>query len=319
MMQAKRILGLFVAMFVVLATISFVAAGSLNVSIDEVRVNDVSGTITLSGSPGESMPIDVRFTAGSDLEDLKVSAWIDGYKSDISSSTSRFDVLAGRTYVKRFSLDLPSVQDLKDLSNDLTLHVRISNKNDDVEAQYSITVQRDSYAYNLLSVEAPNKASAGDIIPVDVVLKNTGARELEDSFVTVSIPELGIQRKAYFGDLTPQDENGGDGKQDARERRVYLVIPSDTLSGNYDLVVKASNYDSSSTAIESITISGLTVGNNQTNTGSTGTNGVGTPTSIIVLTVVLVIIFVVLLIVLIVLLTKRPAEKSEDFGETSYY
>ena len=318
-MQAKRILGLFVAMFVVLATISFVAAGSLNVSIDEVRVNDVSGTITLSGSPGESMPIDVRFTAGSDLEDLKVSAWIDGYKSDISSSTSRFDVLAGRTYVKRFSLDLPSVQDLKDLSNDLTLHVRISNKNDDVEAQYSITVQRDSYAYNLLSVEAPNKASAGDIIPVDVVLKNTGARELEDSFVTVSIPELGIQRKAYFGDLTPQDENGGDGKQDARERRVYLVIPSDTLSGNYDIVVKASNYDSSSTAIESITISGLTVGNNQTNTGSTGTNGVGTPTSIIVLTVVLVIIFVVLLIVLIVLLTKRPAEKSEDFGETSYY
>ena len=45
----------------------------------------------------------------------------------------------------------------------------------------------------------------------------------------------------------------------------------------------------------------------------------GISNSVIVLTVVLVIIFVVLLIVLVILLTRRPEEKSEDFGETSYY
>ena len=53
--------------------------------------------------------------------------------------------------------------------------------------------------------------------------------------------------------------------------------------------------------------------------GITGSVVGGNANTAVVLTVILVIVFVVLLIVLIVLLTKRPAEQSEEFGETNYY
>ena len=316
-MKAKQFLGLFVAMFVALLAVNVVNAGALNVTINDVEVNDVSGSITLSGSPGETLPVEVTFTADANYDDLKLKVWVDGYKSDISESTSRFDVLKDRTYIKRLALDLPAVEDFDDLNEDLTLHVRISDKNDEIETEFDITVQRESYVYNLLSVETPIRASAGDIIAVDVVLKNVGSNELEDSFVTASIPELDLYRKVYFGDLTPEDDVDSDGKQDARERRIYLVLPSDSITGDYDIVVKASNYDSSNTVIKSISISGLTIADDAIKAETVKDEGV--PTSIIVLTVVLVIIFVVLLIVLIVLLTKKPADRIEDFGETSYY
>ena len=101
-------------------------------------------------------------TDSDDLEDLKVKAWISGYKDEIEASTNRFDALSGRTYIKKLSLELPSVKDIEDLEEDLTLHVEISDKNDDIETEYDLTVQRESYDYDLLSVEAPSAASAGD-------------------------------------------------------------------------------------------------------------------------------------------------------------
>jgi hypothetical protein len=98
-----------------------------------------------------------------------------------------------------------------------------------------------------------------------------------------------------------------------------LVIPADAKSGDYTLEVKASNYDSSSTVNKVISITGLAVQNDNSSVINTNQNGSKIPTSIIILTVVLVIVFVVLLVVLIILLTKKPTEKTEDFGETSYY
>jgi len=138
----------------------------------------------------------------------------------------------------------------------LTFYVRIADKNDEIEQSYQIRLQRDSYSFEVLSVEVTSSAVAGDVIALDVVLKNTGSNELEDAFVTAVMPELGISRKVYFGDLTPQDDSDAD-KEDARERRIYLVIPSDVESGDYNLEVKASNYDSTTTVRKVISITGL--------------------------------------------------------------
>jgi hypothetical protein len=325
----KTYLSLLASFLVTLLAISTVMAGTLDIdpASIEVSVNDQAiGLDTLAGSVGENIDVRVKFTVNdldlsdSDddekLEDLKLKVWISGYKDDIEASTGRFDVLSGRTYVKDLSLELPNVQDIEDLDEDLTLHVEISDKNDDIDAEYDLTVQRESYSYDLLSVEAPVKASAGDIVAIDVVLKNIGGKDLEDSFVTARIPELGIYKKVYFGDIAPEDNFDDDDDEDARERRVYLVIPADAISGDYDLEVKASNYDAISEVVKSITIEGMSESDV---IDATNEDKEGISNSVLALTVVLVIIFVVLLIVLIVLLTKKPAERIEDFGETSYY
>jgi len=319
-MKSNKFVWLF-GFLVALFALSFVAAGNLSVSINEVEANDVvlSSGLTLAGTASDSLPVVVRFTSNADLEDLKVKAWVEGYKNDVSASTSRFDVLSGSTYIKKLSLTLPSVQDMEDVDETLTLYVRIADKNDEVEQDYKIRLQRESYSFNVLSVEMPLKAVAGEVIPLDIVLKNIGSRELEDAFVTASISELGVQKKVYFGDLQPEDCIDDCDEEDARERRVYLIVPSDAKSGDYTVEVKATNYDTTSTVRKVLTVAGTQSEDKDGNVIDTDGKSEGIPTSILVLTVVLVIIFVVLLIVLIVLLTKKPSEKAEDFGETSYY
>lgn len=314
-----------VAILAVLCTVNFIAAGNLAVSINEISVNDVSNlgasSLVLSAAPGEAIPVVVMFTANADLDDLKLKVWIDGYKSDISASTARFDVISNSTYIKRLALTMPNTQDMKeDLNQDLTLHVSINDRTDETEKVYAISLEKESYDYDLLYVDAPNSASAGESMPITVVLKNTGADELIDSFVTASIPELGISKKVYFGDLQAQDNESEDNVINAKERTLYLAIPSGVKSGDYLLQVSASNYDASATVKKDIRISGSAASNSTSTVDISAGNRDRMPNSILVLTIVLVVIFVVLLVVLIVLLTKKPSsEKSEDYSETSYY
>ncbi len=320
-MKTSAILTCFVAMLFAISAMNIVMAGTLDIASLDVSVNDASSAIV--GSPGETIPVRVQFVSNEDITDARIDVWISGYRDDIETSSNRFDVIADRTYVKTLELQLPSVQDIEDLDEELTLHVEISDSNDDYEAQeYVVTVQRDSYAFNLLSVDAPSRASAGDIIAIDVVLKNIGRNGLQDAFVVARIPELDISKRVYFGDIASLDnldlEDNDADNEDAVDKRIYLVIPSDAESGEYDLEVRAYNYDADAEVVNQIAITGANTSNNET-VDDTATDGNRMPTSVIVLTVALVIVFVVLLIVLIVLLTKKQPEKTEDFGETSYY
>jgi len=319
-MNTKAIFGFMVAAVLALFAMSSVlAVGDLPVSIDEISVNDVSsanGNIALAGYPEETVPVVVKFTANADINDLKVKVWID----DKSASTARFDVINGSTYIKRLALTLPSVDDMDSADEPFTLFVRLDDKTDYNEEEYSIVMQRDSYVLDFIYVDAPSRASAGEIVAVDVALENIGSRKSKNTVVTVSIPELGLSKRAFFDDLYAED-NSGDDESDARSGRLYLVIPADTKTGDYTLEVKAVNSDTTATSRKVMSITGLVVTNTNGSaiTPEAGDNDGDLPTSIIVLTVVLVIIFVVLLVVLIVLLTKKPADRSEDFGETSYY
>jgi len=327
-MTNKKLWFSFAVFLVAILAVQFVLAADLDVAIDDVVVNDVSlnsvGSEGLVGYPGETVPIRVKFTSNEDLEDVKVKLWVEGYRDDIIVSTDRFDILNDTTYIKRFSLTLPTARDLNDLDEALTLHVMISSKTKDLEKEYTIHMQKDSYEFNVLSVESASKVIAGDILAIDVVLKNQGTHELEDAFVIARIPELGVQRKVYFGDLTSNDDcEDFCNKQDARERRVYLAIPSDVESGEYELEVVAYNYDNSETVRKLVSITGLSTSDSDSENGDSiiidGEEDSKLPSGIVLLTVILVIIFVVLLMVLIVLLTKKPEQREEELGETSYY
>ena len=259
-MKTNKLFGFIVATVIAILAIGTVMAGDLNVNLNQVKANDVvlGSGVTLAGTAGDSLPVQVQFKSNADLQNLRVRVWVEGYSSDVSASTARFDAVNGSTYTKDLSLALPSVSEMNDVNEGLTLYVSISDTNDEVQSSYSMGLQRDTYSLNVLSVDMPSRASAGEIIGLDVVLKNTGARTADDNFVTASIPDLGISKKAYFGDLQPQDNlDENSNAIDSLERRIYLVIPSDAPTGDYTVNVQASDYDTTTSVKRVISITGL--------------------------------------------------------------
>jgi len=320
-MKQKTILVSFIALFAIVLTLSTVSAFA---GIDDVIVNDISVVGNrVAGEVSDTIPVEIKFTATADVSDVRVKVYIEGYRDDISDTTARFRLVEGSSYIKRLSLDLPSNFDLDEDPEDLVLYVRISAKGEDaLEEPYPIVMQRDLYGLSLLSIEAPDTVTAGSVIAIDVVLHNTGSDRLDDTYVKVSIPGI-VSRNVYFGDIASDIDVDYDQIRDSVNKRIYLSIPSDAVSGIYNLEVEAYNYDSDVIAKKQIVLNGVEADDTEDDDvevidGTDGTDG--TNNTVLILTVILAIIFVVLLIILIVLLTKKPSE-IEEFGEgeTNYY
>lgn len=322
-MKQKPILVSFIALFAMILVLNTVSAFA---NIDDVEVNDISLKVdakTPAGEVSDTVPVEVKFTANANVSDVRVKVYIEGYREEISDSSSRFRIVNGSSYIKRFSLDLPSSRDLDEDPEDLVLYVRISAKGESsIEEPYPISMQRELYNLGLLSIEAPDAVTAGSVIAIDVVLHNTGSERLDDTYVKVSIPGV-VERTVYFGDIASDIDVDYDQIRDTINKRIYLSIPSDAISGIYNLEVEAYNYDSDVMAKKQIVLSGIEADEDEDDDEDVEViDGDETETSntVLILTVILAIIFVVLLIILIVLLTKKPSE-IEEFGEgeTSYY
>jgi uncharacterized membrane protein len=215
------------------------------VTLDTVR--------TMSAIVGDFVPIRVTFNAYSNMEDVKVKVRMEGTQEDIYVSTDRFDMISGVTYTKLLSLSLPS--DLDDLSKIHTLYVEIVSADDRTEVEYKITLQRESYTLDILSADYTSSVSAGDVFPVSVVVKNNGYNRADDVYVRVSIPALGISSQGYLGDLIPvEDYDGYEDEEDSVYETVYLQVPSNSLSGVYEMNIEVYNDDSSVTMTKLISV-----------------------------------------------------------------
>jgi uncharacterized membrane protein len=199
--------------------------------------------------------VDLRFafTSLTDESDVRIEASIEGYKKDIEDKTDRFDVVAGRVYTKTLKLYLPTDMDAQD---EYTLFVRVASKDLSDEFEYALTLQRESYKLDILNVEYVNTIDSGDDVIFNVIIKNRGSHNVDDIFVTVKIPELGIQKTSYAGDLAPYDCDKNCSKDDAVEKNILVTIPSGTKAGTYAVEIKASDGDSSAVEIDEIEIAG---------------------------------------------------------------
>ena len=339
-MKNKAILVSIIALFAIVLTLNAVMAASDVLSdIDylsdvQVTVNDIVVGSSVAGFVSDNVPVEIQFTANfsglledttddgikESLGDAKVKVYIEGYKSEISDTTSRFHIVDGSTYLKRLSLELPSSLDLDESIEDLKLIVRISAKGEiSYEKEYPITMQRDTYGLSVLSIDTEDKVAAGSVLALDIVIKNLGSDRLDDTYVKASIPELGISKRVYFGDISSIEDGTYDEIRDSLNKRVYLAIPADAISGIYNVEVEAYNYDAIVTASKRVIVSGIDASAEGEDVQDVdNADDAESNNAVLILTVILAIIFVVLLVVLIVLLTKRPAEV-EEFGETSYY
>jgi uncharacterized membrane protein len=257
-----------IALVAVLAVFMFgfssASVSNIITSVDGIELNSVAtyntaSPITLATFAGETVPVRVYFTTNSTAKDVKVKVELSSgnYESDGSYFFGNI-VNDGRVYrTGVMNIDLPA--DLRDdLIKNLSLRVTILADDSVVSYfRYTIAVQRNSYQMDVLSLDFDNTASAGQTVPVSVVIKNRGFENADDGFVLVAIPELGVSAKGYFGDLVAVENCSDDCNTDDSVVKVLnLVIPESAKAGSYSLVAKVYNADSVTTVTKSISVDG---------------------------------------------------------------
>ncbi len=226
-----------------------------NIDTEFNGVTLISGSTVMAGDVNSIVPVRVTFDADDNMDDVKVKIYMEGHRDDVSASTSRFDIEDGTTYTKLLKLSLPS--DAYDLSEEYTLYVEVVSKNDRTEEVYTISMQRESYTFEVLSVDYSTKVSAGEVFPVSVVVKNNGYNRMDDNYVIVSIPALGVSTRGYIGDLIPTEDcedNHCDDEEDSASTTVYLKIPDQANVNVYEMNVEIYNEESETSVTRLISV-----------------------------------------------------------------
>ena len=245
-MDTKKLLvslSLAILAIFMVATVSATSSGlvqnnSLSIEVDGVNIENNPAVIA-----GEDIAVVVEFTAAHNASDVTVELEL----GDNKVTSESFDVEAGFTYTTKLKLEVPF--DLKDeLSDDVELEVRIES--DDYESNYEnndfmLRVQRPSYNPEIKLIGTPSSVEAGETFKIDLVLKNMGYNELEDTYVTVALSGLeGVYRTIYSGDLVPIEVCNDDCEEDDTvTAELYLTVPYSADAGVYALEVFVSNDD----------------------------------------------------------------------------
>jgi len=252
MNQQKKFWVSFLVIASVLVLASAASASPLNISYGSVKVNDiVTETNSVSVIAGDTIPVVVTFTSNVNASDVRLSVTTEGAKVDAEKEVFVGDIEIGQTYTKSLTLQVPyELQDAQ--SGNLHLVVKMWNGAFSGNTYDTILrVQRPAYNAEIMSLSTVDSANAGQLVPVDVVIKNTGYNQLNDLYVTLKVPELGLQRTAYFGDLVAIENKDN---PDTTSGRIFLQIPSNAKSGTYTIEVRVKNGDFSQTSTTSLIV-----------------------------------------------------------------
>ena len=260
-MKTKMDIKKLLVSFMVLVSVLFLAA---NVSAAEladntvVEINGIDATFNPAIVVGETLFIRVEFDSLVNVSDVIVQIEIEGDRKTVEAQTNYFDVESGKRYAKTLKLEVPF--DLRDkLSGFADLNVKISGSGFRTDLSYSLRVQRESYSVDVLSVSIPQQVTAGELFPVDFVLRNVGYNDLRDLFVTARISALNVERTVFLGnivaiecdkDMTSEENYGVDvvrkcieDEESTVSGRIFLNLPYDAKPGIYALEVKITGED----------------------------------------------------------------------------
>ena len=281
-MRSKSLLVSFLAIASILLLVATVSATEIirantdSVEVDGINIVETDIHTGISVDAGELVTVKVKFTANVNDQDVTVEAELEGDKVDANAVTESFDVESGKRYSKTLTIRVP--YELKDqLSDYITLNIKIDGKDAKTELSPEITlrVQRTSYNADIKSIVAPQSVSAGDTFPVDIVLKNIGYNDLDDVYVSASIPALSVGTSAYFGDIVAiecsnddldtreerEDVYGVDidrkcneDDSDTANGRLFLKVPYEAKDGIYTVEVAVKNDDTTSNEVVQIVV-----------------------------------------------------------------
>ena len=254
--MTMRTRNILVSLLAIACALALVATGvsavkSNLVTIETVKVKDIvdKGTEDISVRAGETIPVQVFFRANENASDVRMNAEIEGTKVDVEEDVFLGDLEKGKRYSETITIQVPyELQD--EVSEDITLEIEIGNGDFETEhPDIVLRVKRVPYSTEVMSINSDSSVKAGNLFPVDVVLKNVGYNKLDDLDVTVSIPLLQISRTVYFGDIASLET---DEEDDTIRGRVFLRTPYDAASGIYKLQIDIENDDLKETASKDI-------------------------------------------------------------------
>jgi hypothetical protein len=260
-MNAKNLLVSFLAIASILLLATTVSAGEITdtyeVTVEGITVvTETAYVEDVSVIAGETITVKVYFTAAENDTDVTMEAEIEGNKVDVDAVTSSFDVIEGKSYRKVLTLKVP--YELKDeLNDELTLNIELDGKEHKTDLdEITLEVQRPSYNVDFKSINVASTIEAGETFPVDIVLKNIGYNDLDDLYVTASIPGLELEQTAYFGDLVSDEWNDeyDDDETDTWSGRLLMEVPYNVEAGLYALELKVENDDTVITEVKQIVI-----------------------------------------------------------------
>jgi len=267
-MEKKFWVSFLLVVSILLLTVNIRAAeiaDNVTVEIDGINVLNKPAIVV-----GDTVNVRVEFDAVANAQDVTVEVEIEGNRESVQAKTNVFDVEQGQRYAKTLKLEVPF--DLRDtLSDFVDLNIKVSGSGlKDQFTGIQLRLQRAPFDAEIKAVSVPQKVKAGELFPVDVVIKNLGYNNLNDLFVTASIPALDVQRTSFFGDLVALKcdkdstaiENFGvnvtrkcnEDDEDTVIGRLFLQLPWDVKSGVYALEVTAKNDDTTSSKVVQVAI-----------------------------------------------------------------
>lgn len=248
--------GIFLAAGMVSAAGNGVVKGnSLEIEVEGQEVYDANNggiQINKTVTAGETVSLRVLFDSNVTAQDIRVEAELEGEQGDTEAESDLFIVEEGERYDESMLIDIP--YELQDgVSENLTLDLKIYNDNYRTQDNYfDLRVHRPSYTGEIVSIESASQANAGELYPVDVVLKNRGYEDMDEVDVSVSVPSLGIERTSHFGDL--DSIGNGTDEDDVEKGRFFLDLPQDAQEGEYTIEVEASSDQVSESATKRISL-----------------------------------------------------------------
>lgn len=231
-----------------------VLAESDNYDITNVGINGQSYQNIVYVERGDSVSVEVYFEGAEEglTTDVNLRAWIGGYEYDTVQSTSEmFDVEAGVSYKKTLQVELP--EDLI-AEQDYTLYIELYDDTDSEQWISTIRVSKIRHSLDIQDVIVDSSVDAGDYTTALVRLENMGDKKEEDIKVTISIPELGVEKSTFLDELT-NDEIDNEDEESSGDVSLTFQIPSDAESGEYEVLVSVSYNKGYDTLEESTAIS----------------------------------------------------------------
>lgn len=214
------------------------STSGLGLLLEEIKVNSVTiaDIDTVQVMNGDSVNLELRINAVESFDDARLMVFIEGYEhSPITASTEIFQVVAGKTYVKKLSLQLPS-----DMNNQKDYKLRLVGANDLSGVTYkelSLYIDTERHRVDVLDlVMTPSSGvEPGQNIIANVRMKNRGQKNQDSVKVNVVIPELGVSESSYVSNLNTNEVATSDD--------MLLFVPENAEAKAYNVEVTLSYAD----------------------------------------------------------------------------
>ena len=238
-MRTGKLIGILTIF--ILSVLFLSSFASATVTISEVELNDdilspSGSTLIRDVERGDSFDVKVHIYSDVDEDNVEIEAEIKGDTHDdrIGDETTVFDMKANRTYVKKMRLELTKRMD-QDLYT-LYVDARGRRGSTSTSMKYDLEVDTPRHLLDIKDVvfSPEDEIKAGRALLTSVRVKNRGEKDEDGVKVKVSIPELGVSASDFI------DTIEADGKDDdeVTSEELYMRIPNDAKSGNYDVKVE---------------------------------------------------------------------------------